>query len=184
MTEQRRFYSVFALLLVYGLSEYLRSRQFILPLPFFELLLLIYTLLSAKDAYLDRKVKPLLQVGGAVFLFFSRTYNYSFFRTDEQIDLLSQTVLFDVSYLLFALCLLMLSISTLERKTPTLILVTLSILTMVLGFATNTSYLLALSFGFQVIEKMRKQELFAHANSFWALLLLLELARSLQLDFF
>lgn len=96
MTEHKLFYTVFATLLVYGLSSLFQLGTFILPLPFFELALLLISFFLGFSNWSKNKMLSLLLFAFGILQFLSIHYNYSFFLNDQDLERLTQSPITDL----------------------------------------------------------------------------------------
>jgi len=106
-----------SLILIYALWEFIQTRNFILPIPVFEIGLLLSSIYLwneyQKDWYRNRS---LLIFFSCLSLLFSRTFTYTFFLKDTQILSLSEGPILDIVYLFHLLGLIILLIKDFKQK--------------------------------------------------------------------
>lgn len=182
MNEVKTFRGVFLTFVFYGAYELLLSSNFVLPLPIFELVFLVMGLLLFAERKKKGMIWALMPVVTFLFYVLSRSYNYSFILTNEQLLSLDGSGWLDCLYVLFMLTLLVWQGLELrkENKLPWLIF-TLPVLVLDSLFINMGLMILVLMP--QVVIYTKQKKILEEGNSIWLYFILLELARVLTLHF-
>jgi hypothetical protein len=183
MTEKKLFQVVFLTLGMYGLISYFQLNSFVLPLPAFEIVVLgICFFLSFLSSKQD-KLTSLLFVFFGITQFLAREYNFSFFLSDENLQVLNRTIWVDVFYILSALGLALLYIrQEISLKNKLIWAIVLGI-SLVITILSPFSWTVLIPLGFIVGRHQLTKKLFENQHSIWAYLLLFGICRELTLSF-
>jgi hypothetical protein len=185
MSEQKLFYTVFATLLVYGLGSLFQLGAFILPIPFFELsLLLISLFLGFSIGSKNITLCILLPVFG-IFQFLAINYNYSFVLNDQKLEKLTLspiTDLFSIGAQLTLVGILFLQNRTETVFTHPIHLLLFSVALFSSLFIPAAAFLL-LPLLYLCILLVIKGKQFEHSWSLWLYLLLFIGSRELSFFF-
>jgi hypothetical protein len=167
MSEVRKLYAVLALLLVYGLSSVFTIGSFVLPLPLFEIFLLVLILSFVPNLWKTRKLETVLFTLYGLLTVFSRTYNYQFILGDQNLELLDKSIVPDLALLLSHLALLSLAVFFFKREKPAPLYFTLACFSYIIAAIFNFDLLLLPLFLFVIVYYQKADKLFSQANSFW-----------------
>ncbi|MBU2018016.1 MAG: hypothetical protein KJ941_00100 [Bacteroidetes bacterium] len=183
MSERQLVFGITSLLMIYGLSEFIVSRTFILPIPVYEILLFVLTIVLYKSYNRpDLKYRGLLLVAMSLFLLFSRSYTYLFFLPDNQVSQLDETLWLDGLYFCFMLAFLLVSFQQLKFIKRLIWLIPIGLFIVLDSFVPH-SWFASVAFLFMVIIVGKSEKLTENGNSIWLFLFLLESTRTLTLLF-
>jgi hypothetical protein len=183
MTETKLFYIVISTLFIYGLSSFLQLGSFVLPLPFFEIGLLVISVFLARKVWFASRLLSFSLVLFGIFQFLAFDYNYTFFLSDEQMEKLSNSAASDVFKLLAHLSLV--PILVLQNKSWNFIptgfaLGLLSVLLVTCLFLPSPMWLLIPVFVLVALQA-KINAVFQNSGSFWLYISLFVSARELTL---
>ncbi|MFA7274556.1 MAG: hypothetical protein WC044_11835 [Crocinitomicaceae bacterium] len=185
MTEQKLFYTVFATLLVYGLGSFFQLGTFVLPLPFFELGLLLISFFLGFSNGSKNKTLSLFLIAFGILQFFAINYNYSFFLNDQNLEILAQspiTDLFSIAARITLLGILFLQNRTKIVFTHPIHLLLFSLVLLSTLFIPEPAFIL-LPLLYLCILLVIKGKQFDHSWSLWLYLLLFIGSRELSFTF-
>ncbi len=183
MTERQLIFGISAMLLLFGLSEVLISSKFILPLPLFEIILFFVSCKLWRENKRDNfPYRSFFIIGFSVALLLSRSFTYTFFLPDHQIQLLDDSLLLDIFYLFYLLLLSWFvwnDLRLLHLKAWALLIIALLFLD---SFVPHF-FLATFAFAIVAFVVQRRENLMSTGNSIWLYLLIFEFSRSLMLNF-
>jgi hypothetical protein len=159
------------------------SRTFILPIPAYEILLFLLSLVLFKPYNRpELKYRGLLIAAMSLFLLFSRTYTYVFFLPDSKVSQLDETMWLDWLYFGYILVFLFISFQQLKFLKQLIWLIPIGLFFLIDSFSPN-SWFASLAFLLMLIIVSKSEKLVEKGNSIWVFLFLLESTRTLALHF-
>jgi hypothetical protein len=185
MNEQKLFYTVCATLIIYGLGSLLQLGSFILPLPFFEIGLFIICIYFTVSVWESKKLLSFLFLLYGLAQFLALEYNYSFFLSDEKLELLTKsgtTDLFKILAHIVLLPILFIQNNWMTIITNRFILFFISLIIFICLFLPSTIWLVT-PYLFLIVIICTKRNIFMNSLSFWLYLPLFIGARELSLYF-
>lgn len=182
MNEVKTFRGVFLALVFYGAYELFVSSNFVLPLPIFELVLLVISLVLFKERRKIGTLWAIMPVLTFLFYVLSRSYNYSFVLKNENLLSLDQSGVLDGIYVFFMLALLVWQALELkpEKKLGWMMF---SVPCLILDSLFPMMGLITLTFLPNIVIHIQNKKIMEEGNSIWLYFILLELARVLTLQF-
>ncbi len=185
MTEIKLFYTVCATMFMYGLGSYMQLGSFVLPLPFFEMGILLICIYFGIKVWSLQKRLAILFLAYGIAQFLAIDYNYSYFLSDQNLELISKGILTDLFKILTQL--LLLPIIFLQNKQVKFLSSNISLgiffafilFSLIVPFPIYSAILIS----YLIIQILKKNELFANSLSFWIYIPLFILARELSLYF-
>jgi hypothetical protein len=184
MKEVKFLQIVFALLLIYGLSSYFEFQRVVFPLPAFEIIFAIGAISFSIPLFKVNKSKSALIMVAGLTYFLEQMHSYSFFLSDQQLEGLSNSIFTDVIGLLFRLSIIALVYLVLKKEVKENLGITVLILSLFLPVFWLSFWYFIPTLIFLVYLFFRKRDLlFVNGNGIFALLFLLEITKTLSLNF-